>query len=207
MTDEDWQDPFDGDVLEPFETYDGIRFDGLTFDGMHAGNIKLLECLVRRTTWENVNCARSAFTDSTIADARFVAADLSDCQWRDVRVTDTLIAGVTFAGGNLRRMAFSDCKLIGANLRSAQLAEVTFERCVITEMDLTEATVTATSFRQCEIGGLDITKAKLDGVDFRSSELEIARGHAALKGAIVDINQLMSLAPGIAQALGLRVEQ
>jgi uncharacterized protein YjbI with pentapeptide repeats len=206
MTDMPWLEAFTGTELEAFESYDGIQFAGLSFDGLAAGNVKLLECRLDRTTFENSDLSRGAIADSTIADGRFVSTSAVDVRWRDLKVESTLFAGVTLAASELRRVVFTDCKLTGVNFRAAKLQDVVFERCVLTDLDLTDATAETCAFRDCHITGLDLTKTDLTAVDFRTSELGISRGHAALKGSIIDIAQLLSLAPEIAEALGIEVK-
>jgi hypothetical protein len=48
-------------------------------------------------------------------------------------------------------------------------------------------------------------KATLTEVDLRGAEVDIARGFDRLAGAVVDVGQLMTLAPALAAHLGLDV--
>ena len=196
---------FDGDELEPFEEYDGVRFDGLSFGAVAAGNMRLLDCLVSRTTFEQTRCDRCAFIDSTMDDVRWIGAGFADSEWRDTTVSKSLGAGVDLTGSSLLRVTFTDCKLQTVNLRGAKLKEVTFDRCAITELDVMDASLTKVTFRDCTIADLDLTNARLDGTDFRTSALDVRRGHLALSGAIIELEQLLALAPGIAGALGIDV--
>ena len=48
--------------------------------------------------------------------------------------------------------------------------------------------------------------SRLTDVDLRGADLDTVRGIASLKGATVSFEQLMTLAPALAEELGLRVE-
>jgi uncharacterized protein YjbI with pentapeptide repeats len=199
------QTDFEGDELEPFEEYDGVRFEGQSFGAVAADNIRLLDCVFSRTTFEQTRCGRSAVVDSTMDDVRWIGAGFPDSEWREVTVSKSLAAGVDLTGASLLRVTFTDCKLQTVNLRGAKLKEVTFDRCVITELDVLGASLTKVTFRDCTIVDLDLTNATLAETDFRTSALEVRRGHLALAGAIIELEQLVGLAPGIAEAIGIDV--
>jgi uncharacterized protein YjbI with pentapeptide repeats len=61
-------------------------------------------------------------------------------------------------------------------------------------------------FERCDLSGADLSAADLDGADLRGSRVESLRGAASLRGATVGATQLITLAPGFAAALGVRVE-
>lgn len=200
-----WLTPFEGEAIEPFEEYDGLEFTGLDLGAARAGNTKFSECRLRRVTFEHGSLARGLVADSEIAECRFVATDLSDVEWRDIRVDGSLIAGGTFIGSRLLRVTFADAKLTGVNLRGARLSEVTFERCLLSDVDLAEATVSRVRFADCTISGLDVTKTRFEKTDFRSSTLQISRGLLSLRGTRMDVDQLFAIAPAIAADIGIAI--
>ncbi len=64
-----------------------------------------------------------------------------------------------------------------------------------TEPDFAGATLRRVSFDHCRLIGADFSKATLEEVDLRGSEVGIARGYGALRGAFIDPAQLVTIAP------------
>jgi uncharacterized protein YjbI with pentapeptide repeats len=93
------------------------------------------------------------------------------------------------------------------NLRGAVLEDVVFEDCRLREVDLGGARLTRVSFPGCRLERLDLTKATLSAVDLRGAELDVARGLDRLGGAILDIGQVLDLAPALAAQLGIDVRR
>jgi uncharacterized protein YjbI with pentapeptide repeats len=91
------------------------------------------------------------------------------------------------------------------NLRGAALEDVVFEDCVLRDVDLAGARLTRVSLVGCRTERLDLTKATLAEVDLRGAEVGIARGLDRLGGAILDIGQVLELAPTLAAHLGIDV--
>jgi uncharacterized protein YjbI with pentapeptide repeats len=95
--------------------------------------------------------------------------------------------------------------LDAVNLRGATLQDVTFEECVLRDVDLGGAKVVGVSFAGCRIERLDLSKAALTQVDLRGATFTLARGYDRLGGAILDIGQVLELAPALATQLGIDV--
>jgi uncharacterized protein YjbI with pentapeptide repeats len=201
-----WLEDFAGDTLDGFGNHDGVNFVDLELADVRADNSKFLECRLSHVALERCDLARSSFVDSVLVDVRLVATSFAGSQWRETTVRTSLGAGVDLSGATLRRVTFTECKFDSANLRGATLHEVVFERCTLDHLDLTDATLTACAFRGSTLHQLDLTKATLSKTDLRTSELDIARGHLALSGAIIDVGQLLALAPGLAQELNITVK-
>jgi len=91
------------------------------------------------------------------------------------------------------------------NLRGAVLTDVVFDGVVLRDVDLGAAKLTRVRFPGCRFERLDLTKAVLSGVDLRGATLDITRGVDRLGGAILDVGQLLDLAPALAGHLGIDV--
>ncbi|HWD63259.1 MAG TPA: pentapeptide repeat-containing protein, partial [Humibacter sp.] len=74
------------------------------------------------------------------------------------------------------------------------------------ELDLGDATATRVAFERCSIDTLEVSHARMTDVDLRGADLGGVRGVASLRGAVVSFEQLMGLAPALADGVGLRVE-
>jgi uncharacterized protein YjbI with pentapeptide repeats len=77
---------------------------------------------------------------------------------------------------------------------------------VLGDLDLRAASVTRLALPGCRIGTLSIAGATLADADLRGAELAGVDGAEHLRGAIVDGVQLERLAPLLAAAIGLVVE-
>ncbi len=95
--------------------------------------------------------------------------------------------------------------LDAVNLRGAVLEDVTFEDCVLRDVDLGGARLSRVRFAGCRIERLDLSSATLSRVDLRGAQFTLARGYDRLGGAILDIGQVLELAPALAAQLGIDV--
>lgn len=131
-----------------------------------------------------------AFERARLVDVELVRCDLSGCDfcesvWQRVKLVDCRASAIELPQANLRDVTFVDCKLDDANFRLAKLQRVRFDASVL--------------------AGADMSNAKCAAVDLRGARLDGLRGVASLAGATIGPDQLVGLAPALAQALGLRV--
>jgi uncharacterized protein YjbI with pentapeptide repeats len=83
---------------------------------------------------------------------------------------------------------------------------VTFDGCVLSNVDFGGARLTRTSFPQSRLTATTLTQVTLNQVDLRGAELGITVDPAALGGAIVTTGQLIDMAPILAEAIGIIVD-
>jgi hypothetical protein len=75
-------------------------------------------------------------------------------------------------------------------------------------VDFGEATLTRVTFPGSRWQEVHLNKATLTEVDLRgATELDLATGFDALRGATISESQLIALAPAIASALGITVKE
>ena len=82
---------------------------------------------------------------------------------------------------------------------------VRFESSALARADFGGALLDDVSFPGCDLTGVDVSKARCSSVDLRGARLDGLRGAGSLGGATIGIDQLFGLAPGLANAVGLRV--
>src|SRR5262249_17729187 len=131
--------------------------------------------------------------------------DFSEATWDRVRLVDCRASAIELPQTKLRNVAFVDCKLDDANLRHARLQEARFENCVLTGAEFIGAQLENVDFAGSDLPGVDFNEARCAGVDLRDARLTGLKGLAALRGATVALDQVVTLAPALALALGLRV--
>jgi uncharacterized protein YjbI with pentapeptide repeats len=190
--------------------------DGFAIDSVH---------LVSGSALPEVRARGGQFVNVRMSGIRMPGAGLRAVRFDDVLAEDLDAAGADWTGGGLNRVifrrarltgvqlpeaevrdvTFSDCKLDYANFRMAKLAHVTFERCVFIETDFGGAELSLVRFDDCQIAKMDITKATFSRVDLRGSAVGFVGSVSALRGAIINTNQLMDLAHDLASELGIEV--
>jgi hypothetical protein len=149
--------------------------------------------------------ARARFVDVELVRCDLSGSDLSEAVWERVRLVDCRASAVELPQANLRNVRFVDCKLDDANLRLARLREVRFENCVLTRAELVAGQLEAVGFGGSDLAGVDFSQARCAAVDLRDARLTGIKGVDALRGATVDLDQVVTLAPTLALALGMRI--
>jgi uncharacterized protein YjbI with pentapeptide repeats len=97
------------------------------------------------------------------------------------------------------------CHLGFLNLAGAHVEDVRFEGCEIGSLDARTAELTAVIFVDCTLQELNVSGATLRKVDLSGARLRSLVGVESLRGAIVSHEQLVDLAPILAEQLGLDV--
>lgn len=199
-------EPFAGGALEPDGDYDGLDFRDLSLAGQDGGGARFMDCALTMCALDETDLHRARFLDSVLTAPRGVGTNLADATLRDTLVVDARLGGVQLHGAVLERVVIRGGKIDYLNLRSARLKDVVFESCVLVEPDFGGARLERVEFHDCALKQADLTSATLKDVDLRgATELDIARGVDRLSGAVIDMGQLMDLAPVLAAELGVRV--
>jgi uncharacterized protein YjbI with pentapeptide repeats len=192
--------------LEPGYDYDTVHFDSGGFEEPDASGARFLECAFTGVSFTGGRLRRCRFIDAWLKDTRITLTDLAETQWVDTSFAGGVIAGVQAFDARLNRVVFAGCKLDSVNLREAQLTDVTFTDCLLRDVDFAGAKLTRTAFAGCKLTGADFSRASLDRVDLRGSELGLIVGPDPLRGAIISSGQLAAIAPVLADALGIVVD-
>jgi uncharacterized protein YjbI with pentapeptide repeats len=197
--------PHEGGLVAGYD-YDTVHFDRAGFDDQDAASARFLECAFTGVTFQGGRLRRSRFIEAWLKDVRITLTDLAETQWTDVAFAGGVIAGVQAFGARLDRVVFAGCKLDSVNFREAQLTGVTFVDCLLRDVDFAGAKLTKTALRGCQLSGADFSRTSLDQVDLRGSELGLIVGPEPLRGAIISSGQLAAIAPVLAEALGIVVD-
>jgi uncharacterized protein YjbI with pentapeptide repeats len=211
----DWQDvadlPFAATLaphaggLAPGTEYDGLHFDQLSLDEPRAASSRFIECAFTRVSLQGGRLQRARFTDVLLRDVRLIATGLAETRWTDAAVVASMAAGAELFGAELRRVTFRGCKLDSVNFRGAGLTEVTFEDCDLRDVDFAGATLTRTAFPNSRLTKTDLTRVTMDATDLRGAELGLIIDSTSLRGAIISTAQLVTLAPVLAETMGITV--
>jgi uncharacterized protein YjbI with pentapeptide repeats len=127
----------------------------------------------------------------------------ADSTWRSVGLDGGRIGAWDLAGGVLDAVTVAGVQLGYVNLRDATLTDVVMHDCRIEALDLAGARARRVSLTGCVIGELVVVRAELDQLDLRGARLDRVDDVESLGGAIISTEQLLDLAPALAQAAGL----
>jgi uncharacterized protein YjbI with pentapeptide repeats len=193
--------------LEREGDYDTVHFDGGEYADADCGSSRFTESAFSSTGFTGTRFRRARFNDVWLQQVRLVGSDLAESNWLDAEWSGGLLAGLEFYGAPLRRVVFQHCKLDSVNLRSAKLQEVAFVDCLLREVDFGGAALTDVSFPGSTLERVRFDRTRLKRVDLReAAALGIASGLEDLRGATISSPQLLELAPALAGALGLIVQ-
>ena len=195
-----------------------------TLEMLHEGELD--EVLLRDIDATKVNVPALIIDGSVIEKVTFLQAQLVRVSAKDMRVKQSDLSSVVFNDGQFNRVEFSTCRMTGvdfskatlhdvifrgckldlANFRFADLRRVRFIDCTLSETDFMGATLHDVGFQTCTLEKTVFDRAKCTQVDLRGSQLIEISGWGSLKGATIDDLQLITIAPYLANELGLSVK-
>lgn len=133
----------------------------------------------------NVICYQAAIIRTKFTKANMTGIQLPDAHIKDVVFKQCRINLSNFRKVNFERCAFIECDLAEADFAGAQLTNVRFEECVLSQADFSN------------------TFCKR--VEFSETNLSSIKGIAGLKGAIISEQNLIQIAPLLANNFGISV--
>ena len=160
-----------------------------------------------------------------LLDPDMSGAELRDCAFRDTAFENPNLAPATIRGGSLTRVVVEGGRLTGlqvteadvrdvvwrgcgadmATFRHARLLHVTFQDCSLREADFTGMRGEAVRFTDCDLRGASFRDAELAACELRRCRLDDIEGVEGLRGASLELDQLIDLAPALARSMGIGV--
>src|SRR5580700_10506159 len=189
---------FESDALEIDGDYDRVRFDGVAFDAPSASGARFTESAFVGGSLDEGRLRKARFTDVWFEQTRLVAVDVAGAVYTDAWFNGCVFAGVQAFTCVLRRVVFRGCKLDSVNFREAALTDVTFDDCVLRDIDFSKANCADVDLRGARLGERDSDAGGGSGAGIKA-------GFESLSGVRIDTVQLMTLAPFLAQHLGITV--
>lgn len=197
----------DGNVddLSPDADLESVRYADLTLP-----RLDLADALIETSQLVDVTADECDLTGARLSEVELERVLLpvvhaTRSQWRDVRVRGRL-GSIEAYDAQWRSVHFVGCKLSYVNLRGAELVDVAFTDCTIEELDLVNARLRRVAFGGTRVEHLNVQHSTLHDVDLRGARLAAIDGILDLRGSVISHEQLMLLAPLLADSLGLVVE-
>lgn len=192
-------------TLERTGQADRVLLEDVDLTGMDLSGGRLTESRLRSVTLSDTDLSAASVLESDWERVSSPHLKAPRSTWRDVSIEGSRFGVAELYDTGISGLVLRGCKLDLVNLRNAVLTDVVFEHCTITELDISGARATRVRFSDCTIGTLEASGARLKDVDLRGAQLSRIVGLAGLKGAVISEEQLVELAPSLAQHLGLVV--
>ncbi|WP_449386035.1 pentapeptide repeat-containing protein [Cellulomonas soli] len=197
---------FAGD-LEPDVTLEGLAFDDLTLDELDLGGTTLLGCRLTGVSAGTADLKTARLRETVLERLDVPVIRGARSTWKDVRLEAGRIGSAELYESVWDQVHVVGCKLSFVNLRGARLRDVVFTDCVIEELDLVQASATRVALVGTKVGRLDVQHSTFEHVDLRGADIDEVAGISALGGAVISPLQLRLLAPALAAALGVVVDE
>jgi uncharacterized protein YjbI with pentapeptide repeats len=160
----------------------GARLAGVRFTGLECRDTEFVQCDLSGARLEEAVLTRVVFTDCRLTGTTFDGAQLTD-----VRISDST---ADLAGFRMARARF--LLVENTSLRGADFYELDAEHCALLGCDLAEA---------------NFDSARLRETDLHGSTVDDVRGALSLRGARISPDQIVPLATGLLDALGIEVTE
>jgi uncharacterized protein YjbI with pentapeptide repeats len=165
---------------------------------------------VARAVWSQqrvvgVELDRPEIVDLSAEGCDFSGITTTGANMRRVRVASSRFRDCTFGGGVLQDAVLDECTSLRLSLRFSTLQRVVVTTSTMTELDLYGATLDHVLFRDCDLSGATFQNVVVKKVRLERCTLTGVGGALSLRGADVDLDDLITLGPSLAREAGLRL--
>ena len=165
---------------------------------------------LERVAFRGCTLSGSEIEAGRLTDVRFEGCDLSgfvllECSLVRVALEDCRVSGVALSRGSAKGLELRSCRGEGLALFSAEVHDLVVEDCELDQPDFRETRVVGGRIERSRLTGADFGGARVNNLHVADSVFERLGGGGGLSGATVDVPTLMSMAPGLAAALGITV--
>jgi uncharacterized protein YjbI with pentapeptide repeats len=123
-----------------------------------------------------------------------------------VLIEQSRLRNVTWASGIVQDGELDHVIGSEVSFRFSTLRRITFRDCKLPELDLTEVTFEAVRFERCDLSGAHFDHARVKSLRIEGCDLTGCSGALALAGTSIHPDDVLSLGPSLATALGLTIE-
>ncbi len=184
---------------------DGERLADLDLTGVKAGDVRMLECEVADCRMDETRLTGIRVVDSSWVRVAASGLAMSHANWRDAAIKDSRFGLLDLSASSLLRMSITDTKIDYLNLRGTTINEVVLTRVRIGEVSLSDALGTSLTFVDCTVGTVELHNSRVTIVDLSTSALEKIDGLDSLRGVVLNLEQVLDLAPAVVTHLGATI--
>ncbi len=198
--------PADADALRTDRRVDGLLIEGGDLSGADLTDLVLDECRLVRTALGDVRADGARITDSVLDGVAATTWRAHRAVLRDVLLTGCRIGAAEWFEADLTRVELIGCRIDYLGLADARAVDLRLVDCTVGDLDLRGATAERVALVGCRVRELSALGATLQHVDLRGADLERVDGVRALRGTVVSDEQLLRIAPLLAEEAGIAVE-
>jgi uncharacterized protein YjbI with pentapeptide repeats len=192
-------------ALEPGGEYTSMHISAIIAQSMAHG-VYFGECQFSTVNLSSLQLPRLILKDCLLQNCGAAGLDCNSAYFEHTTFFNSRASGVQAYESKQKQVAYIDCKLDLANFGGSQLKNVRFENCLLQNADFTNVTFDKVEIIGCELEESNFSNAQIKSLDLRGSKLVGIIGTTSLKGALVTYDQLLELAPSLAQDIGLVIK-
>lgn len=148
----------------------------------------------------------SEVVDVTLEDCDVIGVLAQKSRLERVTITGSRLRGVSWAAGVIRDVTLDTVTGQDLSCRFSTLRVLTMRDCLLPEIDFTEAEFQQVVLERCDLRGARFDHAKVKSLRITGCNLAGATGAVDLRGASMDLDDLLSLAPSLAREIGITIE-
>ncbi|TWF77170.1 pentapeptide repeat protein [Pseudonocardia hierapolitana] len=173
---------------------------------------RVADLRIQESRWVGGGLAGVRFTGLECRDVEFVHCDLSGARLEEavltrVVFTDCRLTGTAFDGAQLTDVRIADSTGDLAGFRMARARFLLVENTSLRGADFYEFDGEHCALIGCDLGEANFDSARLRETDLHGSSVDDVRGALSLRGARISPDQIVPLATGLLDALGIEVTE
>jgi uncharacterized protein YjbI with pentapeptide repeats len=193
------------DSLVDEDEWLGETVTGADLARSFAEHVRVVGTELRGVTLTAANLHRCTLTDVRLVECELSGAMFTESQWLRVEVVNCRMSGVVVSQSRLRHVRFVEDKLDGADFRIVSAERVVFDQCTMPDADFYDARLQSVDFDRCDLRRAHVSGVVARELRLHGSELEGLRGASSLHGASITFDQVLPLALGLFNELGIKV--
>jgi uncharacterized protein YjbI with pentapeptide repeats len=150
--------------------------------------------------------ASSELVELTLTECDVVGVLADKSRLERVSITDSRLRGTSWAGGVVRGVVLDNVTGTDVSFRFSTLRSVTIRDSRIPELDFTNVEFEQVVLQRCSLPGAVFDHARVKSLRIEACDLAGATGIINLRGASMDLEGVLSVAPDLARELGIQVE-
>ena len=177
-----------------------------SFAGMSTKHLSITESSVIKSDFSHIAVEHLDILDSEFKGCNFTASKFANSSWHVAMIDGARCSGMLVSSSVFKNVTFKNSKLELVNFRFSRFENILFDGCIIDDADFYNATLKNVEFINCTINSITFANARMSTVDISKSHIEAIKGVSSLKGVTISYDQLMQLAPSLAQEAGIKVK-
>lgn len=195
-----------GHGLTEDREYRAIEYQNVDLSGQDIETAEVSQC-----RFSDSALASTTIHQLIVSDTIFSRCDVSNVNAKDssllrTTMTTSRLTGMTWIRCLFRDVLFDSCRADLATFRFSKFKSVVFRDCQLRQVDFQNADLRETRFEGCDLTGAQFSSAEMAGTRFLNCTLVGIGGATSFKGAIIKSDDILGLAHGLANALGIIIE-